>query len=149
MRLSYPVVKELCALLTAARIQIRDSKNILEKLKKLHWHDENQDLSLEDYQYHFTELCNIPKTTLLNEVLEKLEELSDSKSKLADHSGLKSDMEWIEEYYRAKSWNDIMRWLTNIDSELREIFSNYMEAIKDNKINNHRNNKKENKWDEE
>lgn len=143
MRLKYQVVKELCQLMTAARIQIRDSENILEKLKKLHWSDNNSCLTVEDYQYHFTKFCNVPETVLLDEVIEKLEELSDSNSKLADYSGLKSDMEWLDEYYKERSWNDVMRWLTNIDSELRETFSNYIDAIKEKRGNNSWNNKKQ------
>ena len=69
-------------------------------------------------------------TTLLDEVLEKLEILVDSKSKLADFDELKSDMEYLKEYYDEESWNDVTRWLTNIDSTIREMFSHYIEAVK-------------------
>jgi len=40
-------------------------------------------------------------------------------------------MKWLKEYYKEESWNDVTRWLTNIDSTLRETFSCYMEALKE------------------
>ncbi|MFA6139000.1 MAG: hypothetical protein WC667_13075 [Sulfurimonas sp.] len=69
-------------------------------------------------------------TALLDELIKKFEELVNSKSKLADYDELKSDIKWLKEYYDKKSWNDVTRWLTNIDSTLRETFSKYIEAIK-------------------
>jgi len=51
-----------------------------------------------------------------------------SKSKIADYDELKSDIEWLKEYYEEESWNDAARWLTNIDSTLRETFSQYMDS---------------------
>lgn len=74
-------------------------------------------------------------TALLDEVLEKLDALVDSKSKLADYDELKSDMEWLREYYAKEAWNDVTRWLVNIDSTLRETFSQYIEAIKERQEN--------------
>ena len=64
-------------------------------------------------------------------MIQKLEELLKSKSKIADFDELKSAMEWFKEYYEEESWNDVTRWLTNIDSTVREIFSQYMDGIKD------------------
>ena len=101
MKLNYPTVKELCQLMTDARINIRDTRHL--------------------------ETVN---TELLDEVIEKLNELVASKSKLVDFDELKSDMEWLEEYYEEESWNDTTRWLTNIDSTLREAFSSYMDKLK-------------------
>ncbi|MBC8495684.1 hypothetical protein H8D36_06025, partial [archaeon] len=43
---------------------------------------------------------------------------------------LRSDIEWLKEYYEEESWNDTARWITNIDSTLRETFSAYMDKIK-------------------
>lgn len=68
-------------------------------------------------------------TELLDEVIEKLRELVSSKFKFVDFDELKSDMEWLEEYYEEKSWSDITRWLTNIDRTLREAFSCYMDGV--------------------
>ena len=101
MKLNYPIVKELCQLVTDARINIRDTRHL-----------------------------EIVDTKLLDEVIEKLNELVSSKSKLADFDELESDIEWLEEYYKEKSWSDTTRWLTNIDSTLREAFSYYMEELK-------------------
>ena len=101
MKFNYPTVKELSQLLTEARIKIRDTKH-----------------------------SGYVDTELLDDVIEKLHELVSSKSKLADFDELKSDIEWLEEYYKEKSWNDTTRWLTNIDSTLRETFSCYMDKIK-------------------
>ena len=42
-------------------------------------------------------------------------------------------MEWLNEYYEKQSWNDVTRWLTNIDSTLRETFSMYMDELKKSK----------------
>ena len=101
MKLNYPTVKELCQLMTDARIKIRDTRHM-----------------------------EVVDTKLLDEVIEKFNELVTSKSKLADFNELQSDIEWLEEYYEEKSWSNTMRWLTNIDSTLRESFSSYMEELK-------------------
>ncbi|MDF1883689.1 hypothetical protein JHD49_07030 [Sulfurimonas sp. SAG-AH-194-C21] len=61
-----------------------------------------------------------------------LTELVQSKSKLADFDELKSDTVWLKEYYEEESWNDVTRWLSNIDGTLRETFSEYMEVLKSN-----------------
>jgi hypothetical protein len=130
MRLKYEVVKGLCQLMTRTRIKIRDTKNILLNVKRLNWSNKRQHLTLKDYQYHFTDFCNTPNTLLLDEVIHKLDELVKSKSKVADYDELKSDIEWLKEYYEKESWNDVTRWLTNIDSTLRETFSRYVEVVK-------------------
>ena len=101
MKFNYPTVKELTDLMTEARIKIRESRYL-----------ETVD------------------TELLDEAIEKLDELVSSKSKLADFDELRSDIEWLKEYYEEESWNDTARWITNIDSTLRETFSAYMDKIK-------------------
>ena len=101
MKLNYQTVKELCQLMTDANTEIRATRHL-----------------------------NEVNTTALDEVIEKLNELVTSKSKLADFDELKSDMEWLEEYYEEKSWSDTTRWLSNIDSTLHEAFSSYMDKLK-------------------
>lgn len=101
MKFNYQTVTELTQLLTDARIKIINTKHL-----------QNVD------------------TDMLDEVIEKLDELVATKYKLADFDELKSDMEWLKEYYEEKSWNDTTRWLTNIDSTLRETFSCYMDKLK-------------------
>lgn len=130
MRLKYEVVKGLCQLMTNANVKIRNTKNISEHLNRLKWFSEEYNLSMKDYHYHFMDFCNTPNTILLNEVIDKLEKLIKSKSKIADFDELKSDIQWLKKYYRDESWNDVTRWLTNIDSTLRETFSSYMESLK-------------------
>lgn len=130
MRLKYEVVNDLCQLMTNTRIKIRDTKNVPENLRRLKWFTGKYDLTLKDYQYHFMNFCNTPNTHLLDEVIHKLEELVKSKSKIADYDELKFDMEWLKEYYAEESWSDVTRWLTNIDSTLRETFSSYVESLK-------------------
>lgn len=103
MLLKYEVVKEFSELITQARQEIRSSKN------------------------------SKPITLSLDKIIEKLDELIDTDSKLADYTELKSDMEWLNEYYEEQSWNDVTRWLTNIDSTLRETFSMYMDELKKSK----------------
>ena len=101
MKLNYQAVKELCKLLTDANSEIRATRYL----------DEVNTLSLD-------------------EAIEKLNELVASKSKLIDFDELESDIEWLEEYYEEKSWSDTTRWLSNIDSTLRESFSIYMTKLK-------------------
>lgn len=131
MRLKYEVVKGLCQLMTNARIKIKDTKNVSENLRRLKWFDRGYDSTLKEYQYHFMNFCNTPNTQLLDEVISKLEELVKSKSKIADYDELKSDMVWLKKYYAEESWSDVTRWLTNIDTTLRETFSCYMESLKE------------------
>jgi len=101
MKLNYQTVKELCQLMTNSNSEIRAS-----------WYSDSIN------------------TESLDEVIEKLNELVNSKSKLADYDELKSDMEWLEEYYEEKSWKDVTKWLSNIDGTLRIAFSDYMDRVK-------------------
>jgi chromosome segregation ATPase len=101
MKLNYQTVKELTQLMTDSNKEIRAT-----------WHSGNIN------------------TESLDKVIERLNELVNSKSKLADFDELKSDMGWLEEYYKEKSWKDVTRWLSNIDSTLRIAFSDYMDKIK-------------------
>jgi len=43
-----------------------------------------------------------------------------------------SDAGWIAEYIR-KEWNNVARWLSNIDNSLREMWSQYIKQIIENK----------------
>jgi len=131
MRFKYEVLKGLCQLMSQTCIKIRDTKDILVNIKRLKWSTQIKHLTLKDYQYHLNDFSNTPNTLLLDDVIQKLDELVKSKSKIADFDELKSDMEWLKEYYEEESWSDVTRWLTNIDSTLRETFSQYMENLKD------------------
>jgi hypothetical protein len=71
-----------------------------------------------------------PDTSLLDEFIEKLQTLLRSQPQNGDISELRSDLEFIIEYYEEKSWRDVTRWLTNIDSSLREFWQNYIKALK-------------------
>ena len=104
MKLNYQLIKDMCKLQVEARVQIMETK-----------------------------LNGIPKTDELDIFIEQLNEMFQSKSKYADFDELKSDLEWIKEYREAGSWNDLTRWLTNIDSSLREFWSSYMDAIQNSK----------------
>jgi len=130
MRFKYQVVKELCVIMMNAQEKIKDTKDLLENAKKLKWSDKHYHLTLKDYDYQFTNFCNIPNTILLDEVIFKLDKLVKSKSKIANFDELTSDLEWLKEYYRDESWNDVRRWLSNIDGTLRDTFSQYMEDLK-------------------
>ncbi len=114
MKFNYPAVKELSELMTDARIKIRDTRHM-----------------------------EIVDTVLLDEVIEKLHDLMNSQSKLVDFDELKSDVEWLEEYYEEKSWSDTTRWLIDIDSTVREAFSAYMKELSKTreKYNNNSNKK--------
>jgi len=101
MKFNYPTVKELSELIGESVIKIRHTR-----------YAESVD------------------TNKLDEVIEKLDELVSSKSKLADFDELRSDLEWLKEYYEEESWSDTARWITNIDSTLRDTFSAYMDKIK-------------------
>ncbi|MDF1878109.1 hypothetical protein JHD46_00490 [Sulfurimonas sp. SAG-AH-194-C20] len=131
MRFKYQVVKELCSLMLDAQKKIQATKDMTKNIENLKWSNEQHNLRLKDYQYQFTDFCNVPNTILLDEVIKILNELVNSKSKLADFDELKSDTEWLKEYYTDESWNDVTRWLSNIDGTLRETFSEYMEALQE------------------
>jgi len=130
MRFSYKTVKSLCKLTTEARIQIQRTKNIQESLERVKWSTKTEPLALKDYQKQWQDFNIVPNTTTLDHLILKLKELTKSKSKYIDFDELKSDMEFLQEYYEEQSWSDVTRWLTNIDSTLRETFSHYMEELK-------------------
>jgi len=104
MKLNYQLIKDMCGMETEARVQIMTTK-----------------------------LTGNPNTDKLDVFIKRLKEMFNSKSKYANFNELKSDLAWIEEYYEEKSWNDLTRWLTNIDSSLRDFWSAYMESIQRSK----------------
>ena len=70
-----------------------------------------------------------PKSTRdrLDGFIENIRKLSKSSSK-----HLNTDAEWIVEYYQKGEWSNVTRWLSNINSSLREMWSGYMDSL--NKI---------------
>jgi hypothetical protein len=131
MRFSYKTVKSLCKLTTEARMQIQRTKNIQESLERIKWSAKTELLGLKNYQKQWQNFNIAPNTTTLNHLILKLRELTKSKSKHIDFDELTSDMEFLQEYYEEQSWSDVTRWLTNIDSTIRETFSHYMETLKE------------------
>lgn len=65
----------------------------------------------------------------LDAFVEELRKLRKSTSKHLDSDEVISDMGWIIDYARTGEWLHVTRWLSNIDSSLREMWSNYMDSI--------------------
>lgn len=77
----------------------------------------------------------------LENFIEEIKKLDQSASKYLDADEVMSDLEWITEYYEKKEWNNVTRWLSNIDSSLREMWSDYIEKILINKNAEQKNSK--------
>lgn len=75
-----------------------------------------------------------PKSTRdrLDGFIENIRKLSKSSSKHLNTDEINSDAEWIVEYYQKGEWSNVTRWLSNINSSLREMWSGYMDSL--NKI---------------
>jgi hypothetical protein len=65
----------------------------------------------------------------LNAFLEELGKLQKSASKYLNCEEVMSDVAWITQYIKAGEWDNVTRWLCNIDSSLREMWSQYIEQI--------------------
>lgn len=65
----------------------------------------------------------------LDQLIEDIGELEKSTSKYLEADEVLSDLEWIVEYYEKQEWSNVTRWLSNIDSSLREMWSCYIEKI--------------------
>lgn len=65
----------------------------------------------------------------LDQLIEDIGELEKSSSKYLEADEVLSDLEWIREYYEKEEWTNVTRWLSNIDSSLREMWSDYIEKI--------------------
>ncbi len=65
----------------------------------------------------------------LDVLIDEIHKLSKSSSIYLNTEEVVSDLEWIIEYYDKQEWNNVTRWLSNIDSSLREMWSNYIEKI--------------------
>lgn len=65
----------------------------------------------------------------LDTFLQELHRLRKSTSKYLDSDEVMSDVAWITQYIKADEWNNVTRWLSNIDSSLREMWSHYMDSI--------------------
>lgn len=66
---------------------------------------------------------------LLDELITEIHLLNETNHKFVQLDEIMSDLEWIELYYEKKEWNNVTRWLTNIDSSLREMWSQYIKQI--------------------
>jgi hypothetical protein len=69
----------------------------------------------------------------LDTFLQELHKLRKSTSKHLDSDEVMSDVAWITQYIKADEWNNVTRWLSNIDSSLREMWSHYMDSINKSK----------------
>lgn len=69
--------------------------------------------------------------TNLDKVIADLKSLINENQNKADFSELKSDMEFLQEHYRDGSWNDVTRWLSNINSTVRNIYYDYLAKIRE------------------
>lgn len=69
----------------------------------------------------------------LENFLQELRKLQKSTSKHLDSDEVMSDVVWITQYIKADEWNNVTRWLSNIDSSLREMWSHYMDSINKSK----------------
>lgn len=69
----------------------------------------------------------------LDTFLQELRRLQKSTSKHLDSDEVMSDVAWITQYIKADEWNNVARWLSNIDSSLREMWSHYMDSINKSK----------------
>jgi len=66
---------------------------------------------------------------MLELFIAEVEKLEDITSKFVKLEEVQSDLEWIKQYYEQQEWDCVTRWLTNIDSSLREMWSQYIEQI--------------------
>jgi len=69
----------------------------------------------------------------LDTFLEELRKLRKSTSKHLDSDEVISDVAWITQYVQKEEWDNVTRWLSNIDSSLREMWSGYMDSINKSK----------------
>lgn len=69
--------------------------------------------------------------TNLDKVIADLKSLINENQNKADFSELKSDMEFLQEHYRDGSWNNVTRWLSNINSTVRTIYYDYLAKIRE------------------
>ena len=69
--------------------------------------------------------------TNLDKVIADLKSLINDNQNKTDFSELKSDIEFLQEYYRDNSWNDVTRWLSNINSTVRTIYYDYIAKIRE------------------
>lgn len=65
----------------------------------------------------------------LDVFIENIHKLSKSSSKHLDTNEIQSDVVWIVEYYQKGEWTNVTRWLSNLDSSLREMWSYYMDSL--------------------
>ena len=69
----------------------------------------------------------------LDTFIEELHKLRKSTSKHLDSDEVMSDVAWITQYVQKEEWDNVTRWLSNIDSSLREMWSGYMDSINKSK----------------
>jgi hypothetical protein len=111
---------------------VTDNTNneIISKTKRLNYERvkelciEAQYLRIELNKSQSKEICD-----RLEIFVEELRKLRKSTSKHLDSDEVMSDIEWILEYTRKGEWDNVARWLSNIDSSLREMWSGYMNSI--------------------
>lgn len=72
----------------------------------------------------------------LDTFIQDIKNMCKSTSKYLDYEEVERDLEWIVEYYKKQEWNNVTRWLGNIDSSLREMWTNYMDIITASKNKN-------------
>lgn len=66
----------------------------------------------------------------LDKVIADLKLLINENQNKTDFSELKSDIEFLQEYYKEGSCGDVTRWLSNINSTVRCIYHDYLVKIR-------------------
>lgn len=74
--------------------------------------------------------------TNLDALISDLKTLISCNSEKMDFSELQSDIEFLKEYHEEKSWNDVTRWLSNINSTMHNIYYDYIAKIREQYHNN-------------
>lgn len=109
---------------------VKSSENKLPKSGRLSYakikelYTEAQEIRSELHKSQSEEILN-----RLDAFIDEIHRISKSSSTYLDSDEVASDLEWIIEYYEKKEWLNVTRWLCNIDSSLREMWSNYIEKI--------------------
>lgn len=101
--------------------QVKEIKLLIKEYQDEYW--------AKREEYEWSDLDNILALEKLDEIIRKLKETASFESRLVDFTELKSDIEFIEEYYQIKRWPSVNRWLSNTKSTLLETHKSYINSL--------------------
>ncbi len=119
MRLSYKYKQKIIQLIKNSKKELWRYIDLKKSISTFKFRGISKNYALNRYHHKIYPVLDL---SIINETIEALEYFSNKQSKLIDLEEFKSDLCWLKLYYLEKRWSSVIRWLSNIQVTLLDLF---------------------------